>query len=187
MMVSICAIIKEMKNRNGFFNTQFYTIIACKLINDIIFVVTILIFYKLPKWGFYNNFLENNDWTATIFYILAGQQTTFMFLITLLTSVNKFIAVEYPLSYKPYFSKSRMIIILLFFIILSTMIGLGNIFFNATFIKSDFFGYLTPSFKSKSSNYYQIFCQIFLCGSISIATCTLNIKAILTLKKLKKN
>uniref|UniRef100_A0A0N5CI13 Serpentine receptor class gamma n=1 Tax=Strongyloides papillosus TaxID=174720 RepID=A0A0N5CI13_STREA len=186
MTLTTYAIIKEIKNKNAYFNKQFYTIIVCKLTNEIIFVMTIFIFFKLPKWGFYNNFLENNDWTATIFYILAAQQTTFMFLITLLISVNRYIAVKYPLLYKLYFSKAKIVFVLLSFIMLSTMIGLGNIFFDARYKKSDLFGYLTPTLKSKNLIYYQMFGQIFLLGNISIATFAFNVMAILALKKLNK-
>uniref|UniRef100_A0A0N5C026 Serpentine receptor class gamma n=1 Tax=Strongyloides papillosus TaxID=174720 RepID=A0A0N5C026_STREA len=183
MILSIYVIIKEIKNKNVNFNTKFYIMIVCKLINEIIFVITIFIFFKLPKWGFYNNFMENNNWTATTFYILVTQQTTFMFLITLLISINRYIAVKYPLSYKIYFSKSKIFIILLSFIVLSTIIGLGNILFNARYIKSDLYGYFAPSLKSKNEIYYQIFYLIILFGIISIVTCIFNVVAILTMKK----
>uniref|UniRef100_A0A0N5BKX1 Serpentine receptor class gamma n=1 Tax=Strongyloides papillosus TaxID=174720 RepID=A0A0N5BKX1_STREA len=183
MILSIFVIIKEIKNKNVNFNTQFYIIIVCKLTSEIIYIITIFIFMKLPKWGFYKNFLETNDWTATIFYFLAAQQTTFMFLITLLTSINRYIAVKYPLSYNFYFSKLRSTIILLSFITLSTIIGLGNISFEARFDKIDSFDYIIPSFVSENAFYYRIFYQIFLFGILSIATCTFNVVAILTLKK----
>uniref|UniRef100_A0A0N5CAJ1 Serpentine receptor class gamma n=1 Tax=Strongyloides papillosus TaxID=174720 RepID=A0A0N5CAJ1_STREA len=183
MILSIYVMIKEIKNKNVNFNTQFYIIIVCKLINEIIFVITNFIFFKLPKWGFYNSFLENNNWTATTFYILVTQQATFMFLITLLISINRCIAVKYPLLYNSYFSKSKVIFILLSFIILSTIVGLGNILFNARYIKTDPYGYFAPSLISKNEIYYQIFYQMVLFGIISIVTCIFNVVAILTLKK----
>uniref|UniRef100_A0A0N5BXZ7 Serpentine receptor class gamma n=1 Tax=Strongyloides papillosus TaxID=174720 RepID=A0A0N5BXZ7_STREA len=184
MILSIYVIIKEIKNKNVHFNKQFYTIIVCKLTNEIAYTMTVYFLFRFPKWGFYNNFMENNDWTASIFHVLATQQTTFMFFITLLISINRCIAVKYPLSYKLYFSKSKIVfIILLFSIVLSTIIGLGNIFFNPTYKKSDLFGYFIPIFKSKNIIYYQIFYTIFLFGLISIATCTFNVMAILSLKK----
>uniref|UniRef100_A0A0N5BC95 Serpentine receptor class gamma n=1 Tax=Strongyloides papillosus TaxID=174720 RepID=A0A0N5BC95_STREA len=180
-------IIKEIKNKNVNFNKQFYIIIVCKLTNEIIYIITIFTFVKLPKWGFYSNFLENNNWTATTFsYILATQQTTFMFFITLLISINRYIAIKYLLLYKIYFSKSKIVIILLSFIILSTMIGLGNTPFNAKYEKLELYGYFIPIFKSKNVIYYHIFYQIFLFGIIYIATCIFNIMAILTLKKHKQ-
>uniref|UniRef100_A0A0N5BE20 Serpentine receptor class gamma n=1 Tax=Strongyloides papillosus TaxID=174720 RepID=A0A0N5BE20_STREA len=184
MIMSIYVTIKEIRNKNVYFNTQFYIIIVCKLTNEIAFIVTVFIFLKLPKWGFYNNFLRNNNWTATTFYILATQQTTFMFFITLLISINRYIAVKYPLSYKIYFSKSKIVITLLSFIILSTMIELGNIYFDANYKKSYLFVYFVPIFKSKDEIYYQIFYKLFLFGIISIATCIFNLMAILTLKRL---
>uniref|UniRef100_A0A0K0FQW5 Serpentine receptor class gamma n=1 Tax=Strongyloides venezuelensis TaxID=75913 RepID=A0A0K0FQW5_STRVS len=109
-----------------------------------------------------------------------------MFLITLLTSVNRYIAVKYPLLYEHYFSKSKTIVILLTFIILSTIVGLGNIFFNPEFIELDVFDHFVPYFKSKNVIYYQLFYQILLFGIISISTCTFNVMAILTLKKHNK-
>uniref|UniRef100_A0A0N5C5H3 Serpentine receptor class gamma n=1 Tax=Strongyloides papillosus TaxID=174720 RepID=A0A0N5C5H3_STREA len=183
MMLSIYVIIKEIKNKNNHFNKQFYTIIVCKLTNEIFYIITIFTFIKLPKWGFYNDFLENNNWTATIFYVLLAQQTTFMFLITLLISVNRYIAIKYPLSYQIYFSKSKILLTLLTFIILSTIIGVGNILFNARYKKVDLFVYIVPAFKFKNEVYYQHFYKIFLFGIISIATCTFNVMAILILKK----
>uniref|UniRef100_A0A0N5BKS7 Serpentine receptor class gamma n=2 Tax=Strongyloides papillosus TaxID=174720 RepID=A0A0N5BKS7_STREA len=187
MMLSICTIIKEIKNKNINFNTQFYIIIVCKLTNEIVYIMTIFIFIKLPKWGFCNDFLENNGWMATIHFTLLAQETTFMFLITLLISINRYIAVKYPLSYKFYFSKSRTLLTLLSFIILSVIIGLGNILFNAKYVRVDLFDYIVPSFKSKNEIYYQLFYRIFLLGIISVATCTFNVMAILTLKKHNQN
>uniref|UniRef100_A0A0N5B4B5 Serpentine receptor class gamma n=1 Tax=Strongyloides papillosus TaxID=174720 RepID=A0A0N5B4B5_STREA len=183
MILSVYVIITEIKNKNAHLNTQFYSIIVCKLSNEIIYNINVFIFVVLPKWGFYNNFLKNHDWTATLYYVLETQQTTFMFLITLLVSINRYVAVKYPLLYKYYFLKSKIVIILLSFIILSTIIGLGNIFFNAKYMKNNLFDYIIPSFKSENAFYYQIFYQIFLFGIISIATCTFNVIAILTLKK----
>uniref|UniRef100_A0A0N5BZ14 7TM_GPCR_Srx domain-containing protein n=1 Tax=Strongyloides papillosus TaxID=174720 RepID=A0A0N5BZ14_STREA len=145
--------------------------------------MTVYILFRIPRWGFYNNFMKNNIWTATMFHVLATQQTTFMFLITLFISINRCIAVKYPLSYKLYFSKSKIVfIILLFSIVLSTIIGLGTILFNPRYIKSDLYGYLAPSLTSKNEIYYQIFCQVFLSGIIYIATCIFNVMTILTLK-----
>uniref|UniRef100_A0A0N5CGU5 Serpentine receptor class gamma n=1 Tax=Strongyloides papillosus TaxID=174720 RepID=A0A0N5CGU5_STREA len=149
--------------------------------------MTNYIFLVLPRWGFFNNFLKNNNWMATVFYILTPQQTTFMFLITLLISINRYIAVKYPLSYETFFSKSKVVIILLSFVILSTMIGLGNIPFNPSYEIFDLFGYFIPILKSKSVIYYQFFYTIILFGMISIATCTFNVMAILTIKKLNQN
>uniref|UniRef100_A0A0N5B8U8 Serpentine receptor class gamma n=1 Tax=Strongyloides papillosus TaxID=174720 RepID=A0A0N5B8U8_STREA len=186
MVLSIYVIIKEIKNKNVHFNKQFYLIIVCKLSNEIIYNLNVFIFFKLPLWGFYNNLMEKNDWMATLFYILATQQTTFMFLITFLVSINRYIAVKYPLLYKFYFLKSKIVTILLSFTILSTIIGLGNIFFNAKYIKINLFDYIIPLFKSKNAIYYQIFYQIFLFGFISIGTCTFNVIAILALKKHNK-
>uniref|UniRef100_A0A0N5C0C4 Serpentine receptor class gamma n=1 Tax=Strongyloides papillosus TaxID=174720 RepID=A0A0N5C0C4_STREA len=183
MMLTIYVIIKEIKNKNVYFNKQFYTIIVCKLINEIIFIINIYVFTIIPKWGFYNHFLENNNWTAGIFLSLASQQTTFMFFITLLISINRYVAVKYPLSYKIYFSKSKIVVILLSSIMLSTMFGLVNISFKPRYIKYPLYGYIVPYLQSKDVIYYQVFCQIFLFGIISITTCTLNVIAILTLKK----
>uniref|UniRef100_A0A0N5BU92 Serpentine receptor class gamma n=1 Tax=Strongyloides papillosus TaxID=174720 RepID=A0A0N5BU92_STREA len=187
MILSIYIIITEIKNRNAHFNTQFYLIIVCKLSNEIIYNITVFIFVLLPKWGFYKKFLKNHDWTATIYFVLSTQQITFMFFITLIISINRYIAVKYPLLYKFYFLKSKMVIILLSVITLSTIIGLGNIFFEARFDKMDSFDTLIPSLTSESAFYYRIFYQIFLFGIISIATCTFNTMAILTLRKLNKN
>uniref|UniRef100_A0A0K0G634 Serpentine receptor class gamma n=1 Tax=Strongyloides venezuelensis TaxID=75913 RepID=A0A0K0G634_STRVS len=175
MILSVNVIIKEIKNKNVNFNTQFYIIIACKLINEIFYIITIFIFARFPKWGFYNDYLKNNNWTATIFYVLVSQQTTFMFLITLLISINRYIAVKYPLSYKHHFSRSKIVIILVCFIILSTMIGLGNIFFNARYKKSGLYDFFAPYLESKNVVYYRIFCQIFIYGTISIVTCIFNV------------
>uniref|UniRef100_A0A0N5CHK8 Serpentine receptor class gamma n=1 Tax=Strongyloides papillosus TaxID=174720 RepID=A0A0N5CHK8_STREA len=183
MILSIYVIIKEIKNKNVRFNKQFYIIIVCKLVNEIIFIITTFIFYKLPRLGFFNNFFKNNNWTATLSYLLAAQQTTFMFLITLLTSVNRYIAVKYPVSYNLYFSKSKIIMMSLTFIILSTIIGLGNIFFNAEYKEFDLFGYFFPFFISKNVIYYQFFYTIILFGIISIATCIFNAMSIFALKK----
>uniref|UniRef100_A0A0K0F421 Serpentine receptor class gamma n=1 Tax=Strongyloides venezuelensis TaxID=75913 RepID=A0A0K0F421_STRVS len=130
--------------------------------------------------------MENNDWTATTFYVIAAQQTLFMFLITLLISINRYIAVKYPLSYEHHFSKSKIIIILLCFIILSTMIGLGNIFLNPRYKKSGLYDYFIPYLESKNVIYYQIFCHFFIYGTISIATCIFNVMTVLTLKKHNK-
>uniref|UniRef100_A0A0K0G5T2 Serpentine receptor class gamma n=1 Tax=Strongyloides venezuelensis TaxID=75913 RepID=A0A0K0G5T2_STRVS len=144
------------------------------------------VFFILPKWGFYNKFLENHAWTATVFNILATQQTTFMFLITLLISINRYIAVKYPFSYELYFSKPKIVIILLSSIILSLVLGFGNIFFDLRYKKSNFLGYFTPSSKTKNEMYYQIFYLVILFGLISIMTCIFNVMAILTLKKINK-
>uniref|UniRef100_A0A0K0G5I2 Serpentine receptor class gamma n=1 Tax=Strongyloides venezuelensis TaxID=75913 RepID=A0A0K0G5I2_STRVS len=168
MMVSVHIIIKEIKNKNISFNNQFYTIIVCKLTNEIVYILTDFIFIKLPNWGFFNTFLEKNAWIATIFFILAALQIAFLFFTTLLISINRCVAVKYPLSYKIYFSKSKIVIILLSFFILSTMIGFGNIFFNAKYEKFELYGYFVPILKSKNVIYYQIFYRIFLYGLISI-------------------
>uniref|UniRef100_A0A0K0G1I0 Serpentine receptor class gamma n=1 Tax=Strongyloides venezuelensis TaxID=75913 RepID=A0A0K0G1I0_STRVS len=185
MILSVCVIIKEIKNQNDNFNRQFYIIIACKLTNEIAYTTTVYILFRIPRWGFYNDYMENNDWTARIFHVLATQQTTFMFLITFLISINRYIAVKYPFSYELFFSKSKIVIILLFSIVLSTIVGLGNIFFNPKFRKSNLFGYFMPIFMSKDVAYYQIFYTAFLFGLISIATCTFNIMAISTIKNHK--
>uniref|UniRef100_A0A0N5BZ38 Serpentine receptor class gamma n=1 Tax=Strongyloides papillosus TaxID=174720 RepID=A0A0N5BZ38_STREA len=187
MVLSIYVIIKEIKSRNVNFNTQFYIIIVCKLSNEVIYNINIFLFFKLPKWGCFNNFMKENNWMATFFYILATQQIAFIFLITLLISINRYIAVKYPLLYNLYFLKSKIVVILLFFITLSTLIGLGNISFNARFDKFESSDHILPSFQSKNAIYYQIFYQIFLFGIISIATCAFNTMAILTLRKLNKN
>uniref|UniRef100_A0A0N5C2V1 Serpentine receptor class gamma n=1 Tax=Strongyloides papillosus TaxID=174720 RepID=A0A0N5C2V1_STREA len=183
MILSVFVIIKEIKKKNVHFNKQFYIIIVCKLTNEIIFIITLFIFVKLPKWGFVINFWEKNNWTATTLYVLATQQITFMYLITLFLTINRYIAVKYPLLYKLYFSKPKIVIILLSSILFSTIIGLGTILFNPRYIKSNLYGYLAPSLTSKNEIYYQIFCQVFLSGIIYIATCTFNVMAILTLKK----
>uniref|UniRef100_A0A0K0G5I1 Serpentine receptor class gamma n=1 Tax=Strongyloides venezuelensis TaxID=75913 RepID=A0A0K0G5I1_STRVS len=186
MILSIYVIIKEIKYKNNLFNKQFYIIIVFKLTNEIAFNTNMFVFFILPKWGFYNKFLENHAWTATVFNILATQQTTFMFLITLLISINRYIGVKYPFSYELYFSKPKIVIILLSSIILSLVLGFGNIFFDLRYQKSNFFGYFTPSLKTKKELYYQYLYLVILFGLISIITCIFNVMAILTLKKVNK-
>uniref|UniRef100_A0A0N5B930 Serpentine receptor class gamma n=1 Tax=Strongyloides papillosus TaxID=174720 RepID=A0A0N5B930_STREA len=186
MILSIYVILKEIKKKNVHFNNQFYFIIVCKLVNEINFIITQYILFKLPIFGFLNNFLEENDWTARLFFVLAAQQTSFMFLITLLISINRYLAVKYPIKYKRYFSKANMIKILLFFVIISTLVGLGNIFFKAAYGIKHTFDSFVPQFTTKKVVYYKIFYTIFLYGIISIATCIFNIKATLELKKHKQ-
>uniref|UniRef100_A0A0K0G691 Serpentine receptor class gamma n=1 Tax=Strongyloides venezuelensis TaxID=75913 RepID=A0A0K0G691_STRVS len=176
MILSIYVIIKEIKNKNA----------ICKLTNEIFFIITTFIFVRFPKWGFYNDFMEKNDWTATTFYVIGTQQTTFTFLTTLLISINRCIAVKYPLSYKHHFSRSKIIIILLCFIILSTTIGLIHISSNVRYKKTGLYDYFAPYLESKNVIYYQIFYQLFLFGTISIVTCIFNVMAVLTLKKHNK-
>uniref|UniRef100_A0A0K0G682 Serpentine receptor class gamma n=1 Tax=Strongyloides venezuelensis TaxID=75913 RepID=A0A0K0G682_STRVS len=109
-----------------------------------------------------------------------------MFLITLLISINRYTAVKYPVSYSLHFSKSKIVITLLSLIVLSIIVGLVNILFNARYIKTQPYGYCGPSFLTKSEVYYQMFYQMFLFGIISIVTCIFNVLAILTLKKLSQ-
>uniref|UniRef100_A0A0K0G1J8 Serpentine receptor class gamma n=1 Tax=Strongyloides venezuelensis TaxID=75913 RepID=A0A0K0G1J8_STRVS len=130
--------------------------------------------------------MENNNWTATVFYVIVSQQTTFMFLVTLLISINRYIAVKYPLSYKYHFSRSKITIILLCFIILSTMIGLRHISLNAKYKKSGLYDFFTPSLEFENVIYNRIICHFFIYGTISIATCIFNVMAVLTLKKQNK-
>uniref|UniRef100_A0A0N5BV60 Serpentine receptor class gamma n=1 Tax=Strongyloides papillosus TaxID=174720 RepID=A0A0N5BV60_STREA len=186
MILSVHVILKEVKKKNVHFIKSFFFIIVCKLVNEIINIITYYVFIKLPKWGFFNKFLEENDWTARVFFVLAAQQTTFMFLITFSMSINRYVAVKYPLKYKSYFSKSNMIKTLTFFVILSILIGLGNIFFYPVYGKRNFSGEFVPHFTSTKVVYYQIFYAIFLFGTISIGTCIFNVMAILELKKHKK-
>uniref|UniRef100_A0A0K0G617 Serpentine receptor class gamma n=1 Tax=Strongyloides venezuelensis TaxID=75913 RepID=A0A0K0G617_STRVS len=110
-----------------------------------------------------------------------------MFLITLLISINRFIGVQYPTKYQLYFSKLNRIKIIIFFLILSTLIGLGTIAFKPTYRMFEFADAFVPYFTNKNVVYYQIFYTLFLFGTISIATCIFNLKAILELKKHKKN
>uniref|UniRef100_A0A0N5BGP9 Serpentine receptor class gamma n=1 Tax=Strongyloides papillosus TaxID=174720 RepID=A0A0N5BGP9_STREA len=146
-------------------------------------MTTNIIFLKLPKLGFYLKFLEKNNWMADVFYVLFGQETTFMFLITLLFSINRYIAVDYPTKYKHYFSKTNMIKILVIFLFLSASIGIGNFFFHPSYKINNSFGFFVPSFASTNITYYQVFYTICLFGIISITTCILNVKAILRLRE----
>uniref|UniRef100_A0A0N5BJI6 Serpentine receptor class gamma n=1 Tax=Strongyloides papillosus TaxID=174720 RepID=A0A0N5BJI6_STREA len=186
MILSVFVILKEIRRKNVRFNKQFYAIIVCKMVNDICYMITYYTLYKIPQYGFFNEFFKENDYIATLFYVLAALHTTFMFLITLLISINRYVAVKYPTKYEQYFSKSNRIKIIIFFIILSTFIGLGTIPFKAVYRIFNFADLFIPYFRSKNVIYYQIFYTIVLYGTISIATCIFNIKAILELKKLKK-
>uniref|UniRef100_A0A0K0FEB0 Serpentine receptor class gamma n=1 Tax=Strongyloides venezuelensis TaxID=75913 RepID=A0A0K0FEB0_STRVS len=66
------------------------------------------------------------------------------------------------------------------------MIGLGNIFLNPRYKKSGLYDFFTPYLESKNFIYYQIVCQVFIYGTISIVTCIFNVMAVLTLKKHNK-
>uniref|UniRef100_A0A0N5B932 Serpentine receptor class gamma n=1 Tax=Strongyloides papillosus TaxID=174720 RepID=A0A0N5B932_STREA len=185
MILSVYVILKEIRKNNVHLNKQFFLIIVYKLVNEIIFIITYYVLIKLPKFGFFKNFFEENNWVARLFHVLAVQQTIFMFLITLLVSVNRYVAVIYPTKYNYYFSKSNMTKVLVFFIMLSTLIGLGTIPFKPIYGSFDFAGAFIPYFTLKEVIYYQIFYTVFLFGTLSIATCFFNIKAILELKKHK--
>uniref|UniRef100_A0A0K0G5H5 Serpentine receptor class gamma n=1 Tax=Strongyloides venezuelensis TaxID=75913 RepID=A0A0K0G5H5_STRVS len=63
------------------------------------------------------------------------------------------------------------------------MIGLINISLNPRYKKSGLYDFFTPYLESKNVIYYQIFCQFFIYGTISIVTCIFNVMAVLTLKK----
>uniref|UniRef100_A0A0K0EU15 Serpentine receptor class gamma n=1 Tax=Strongyloides venezuelensis TaxID=75913 RepID=A0A0K0EU15_STRVS len=185
MILSVYVISKEIRKKNVHFNKQFYSIIVCKLVNEIFYIITYYLLVKLPKWGLLNNFLEKNNWVAKLFYVLTIQQTTFMFLITFLISINRCVAIKYPAKYKCYFSKSNMITTITLFIMLSTLIGFGSIPLNPAYGLFSFIGIFIPYSTSKNVIYYQMFCYTFFFGTISITTCTLNVLAILELKKHK--
>uniref|UniRef100_A0A0N5B929 Serpentine receptor class gamma n=1 Tax=Strongyloides papillosus TaxID=174720 RepID=A0A0N5B929_STREA len=186
MILSVYLILKEVKKKNVHFNKQFYTLVVFKLLNDVYFIITNYALFKIPRLGFFKNFFEKNDWIAALYYVLSAQQTMFMFLITFLVSINRYVAVKYPTKYQRYFSKSKRIKILIFFIVLSTLIGLGNIPFKPEYRMFDFAGAFIPYFTLKEVIYYQMFYTVFLFGILSIATCIFNAKAIFELRKHKQ-
>uniref|UniRef100_A0A0K0G5B0 Serpentine receptor class gamma n=1 Tax=Strongyloides venezuelensis TaxID=75913 RepID=A0A0K0G5B0_STRVS len=186
MILSVYVIIKEIRRKNVQFKKQFYTLVLCKLSNDVCFIITYYALFKIPRLGYFKTFFEKNDWIAALYVVLAVLQITFMFLITFLVSINRYVAVRYPTKYQRYFSKSNKVTILFFFIILSTLIGLGTIPFKPKYRTFDLVGLFIPYFTLKEVSYYQIFYTIFLYGTLLIATCIFNVMAILELKKHKQ-
>uniref|UniRef100_A0A0K0G618 Serpentine receptor class gamma n=1 Tax=Strongyloides venezuelensis TaxID=75913 RepID=A0A0K0G618_STRVS len=124
---------------------------------------------------------------AYLFYVLAMQQLTFMFLIAFIVSFNRYVSVKHPTQYNSRFSKSNMLKILTFFIIFSTLMGLGCILFKPIYGVSDFSGSFLPYFRSKNVVYYKIFFIPFIFGTVTITTCIFNVMAILELKKYSYN
>uniref|UniRef100_A0A0K0FJH9 Serpentine receptor class gamma n=1 Tax=Strongyloides venezuelensis TaxID=75913 RepID=A0A0K0FJH9_STRVS len=70
---------------------------------------------------------------------------------------------------------------LVLFILLSVLIGIGTIPFQPSYKKFDLVDLFVPYYKNEKFIYYQIFYSIFLFGIIFIAICTFNILVILKL------
>uniref|UniRef100_A0A0N5BP37 Serpentine receptor class gamma n=1 Tax=Strongyloides papillosus TaxID=174720 RepID=A0A0N5BP37_STREA len=186
MILTIFVIMKEIRRKNNYFNRQFYLIIVCKLINDIAYVLTKVIFFKLPKLGYFHAFLLKNNWVAAMYSVLTTMQTTLIYLMTLLISLNRYIALKYPITYKYYFSTSNMTQLLIFCTLLSTLTGIGTAFYPSTYGIQLVAGYFMPFYTNRKVFYYLVVNTIILYGVIFFGTCVFNVLAIVELIKHKK-
>uniref|UniRef100_A0A0K0FTU8 7TM_GPCR_Srx domain-containing protein n=1 Tax=Strongyloides venezuelensis TaxID=75913 RepID=A0A0K0FTU8_STRVS len=121
-----------------------------------------------------NDFHKDNDGLATNYYIILPICHSNIYGVSLLSSLNTFIALFYPLRYKRWFSKKRIVICLIIIFLIGLINGIGMICFHPCYKYSiSIKGYIV-AFKSLDVIYYLMAFSIVINISIVVVSTIMN-------------
>uniref|UniRef100_A0A0N4ZM47 G_PROTEIN_RECEP_F1_2 domain-containing protein n=1 Tax=Parastrongyloides trichosuri TaxID=131310 RepID=A0A0N4ZM47_PARTI len=143
LMLAYKVIKKEITLEN-----TFYILIFWKCIIDILLQVTILFFTGTIKFSYMKPFFEENNWVCAIFYLLSTFCYTATFEITTVMSINRFVAIKYPLKYEKIFTSKNLFLLFLITLATSSFIGIYSYTFECKYFidtKQSYVSYTTDS------------------------------------------
>uniref|UniRef100_A0A0N5CIS5 G_PROTEIN_RECEP_F1_2 domain-containing protein n=1 Tax=Strongyloides papillosus TaxID=174720 RepID=A0A0N5CIS5_STREA len=141
-------------------------------------IILLIIFMLIKRNPVYdNNFFPLILFKSyTIYYnIILGICNIIIYGVSLLSSLNTFIALTYPLRYNIWFSKKRIVICLTIIILVGLIYGIGMICFHPYYKYSKSIKGYIVSFKSLDVTYCALVYAIIVIFPIAILSTIMNI------------
>uniref|UniRef100_A0A0K0G635 Serpentine receptor class gamma n=1 Tax=Strongyloides venezuelensis TaxID=75913 RepID=A0A0K0G635_STRVS len=120
------------------------------------------------------NFYEDKDGIAAYYYFINGLCNTVTYGISLLSSFNTFIALNYPLLFDTWFSKKKISIYLVIIFLVGLIYGIGFIFFYPYYLYVQSLEGYYIKFKSLYVPYYILAYSIIVVYPIAILVVIMN-------------
>uniref|UniRef100_A0A0N5C566 Serpentine receptor class gamma n=1 Tax=Strongyloides papillosus TaxID=174720 RepID=A0A0N5C566_STREA len=169
--------------KNPTYNNHFFLLILFKSYSDIILLLTIFICGRVAKMNIIENLYKDNNGLAVYYYIIIGLCSTVTYGISLLSSLNTFIALNYPFIYDTWFSQKKIAIYLVIIFLVGSIHGIGFIFFCPYyFYFKSLEGYYIK-FKSLYIPYYILAYSIIVVYPIAIIVVIMNTISTIKFKK----
>uniref|UniRef100_A0A0K0E4U3 G-protein coupled receptors family 1 profile domain-containing protein n=1 Tax=Strongyloides stercoralis TaxID=6248 RepID=A0A0K0E4U3_STRER len=142
---------------------------------------------QLPIYGILYNLYIDNSWISSAEYVLGAMFLTSFFTHSLVLSCMRFCAVKFPLKYHKLITIKKIIIVIIGMILFDLSIGVGTLFFPATYEYISETRSLIAKYKTKLAVYYMIFYGLTINGIIIIISFILNVLNWYTIYKKKDN
>uniref|UniRef100_A0A0K0FDH6 G_PROTEIN_RECEP_F1_2 domain-containing protein n=1 Tax=Strongyloides venezuelensis TaxID=75913 RepID=A0A0K0FDH6_STRVS len=167
--------------KNPIFDNKFYPFILYKVYCDLLTELSTLFCDNAARYNIFGDFYKNNDPLAIYYFLVAGLTYTITFEISFILSLNRFIAVVYPLSMNYWFSKSKIKVWVIVTIVIGLFCGISFVYFNPYYNDLKFGSGFILAFRSKSTPYYSIYYTFLVIFPLAVASTVLNI---ITIKKI---
>uniref|UniRef100_A0A0K0F468 Serpentine receptor class gamma n=1 Tax=Strongyloides venezuelensis TaxID=75913 RepID=A0A0K0F468_STRVS len=160
--------------KNPTYNNNFFPLILFKSYSDIILLLTIFICGRVARMNILENFYEDKDGIAAYYYVINALCNTVTYGISLLSSFNTFIALNYPLLYDTWFSKKNILIYLVIIFLVGSIYGIGFIFFYPHYLYVESLEGYYIKFKSLYIPYYILAYSVIVVYPIAILVIIMN-------------
>uniref|UniRef100_A0A0N5BKV9 G_PROTEIN_RECEP_F1_2 domain-containing protein n=1 Tax=Strongyloides papillosus TaxID=174720 RepID=A0A0N5BKV9_STREA len=129
LVIFVIRLTNEMLiKRNPIYNNNFFPLILFKSYSDIILMISMFFCSRAARMNIMGDFYRENDGLAIYYYIILQICHTNIYGISLLSSLNTFIALVYPLKYNIWFSKKKIVICLTITLLFGSVYGIAMTF-----------------------------------------------------------
>uniref|UniRef100_A0A0K0F0J5 G_PROTEIN_RECEP_F1_2 domain-containing protein n=1 Tax=Strongyloides venezuelensis TaxID=75913 RepID=A0A0K0F0J5_STRVS len=180
---TILLTYKIIIKKDSYFNNGFYPLILLKSYADLIDITNSFISIRFPRWNVASQFFLQITWLPYLFYMEICITYNAMLFCSLLTSLNRFVAIKYPLKYGYWFS-SRMLKVYIFI-----TLSIGIIFGCIVLTYHPYYqwsngaqGYFV-SFKNKNVGIFTVCYTFILYLPCAVLAISLNVITAFELKK----
>ncbi|CEF70098.1 G protein-coupled receptor, rhodopsin-like family and GPCR, rhodopsin-like, 7TM domain-containing protein [Strongyloides ratti] len=147
--------------------------------------IVLLFIGRFPKWNIFPEFYKNAHFLAKLLYVVVFGCFSTIVCVCFFISLNRYIATTNPLTYKRFFSKKNILKMIISILLLSSLIGLGKVFFNPCMVPRDIGGYFAVV-RSKTVAYYDLSYTFLIYLPLFLLSLYFNFSTIYYLKKMNK-
>uniref|UniRef100_A0A0N4ZGL4 Serpentine receptor class gamma n=1 Tax=Parastrongyloides trichosuri TaxID=131310 RepID=A0A0N4ZGL4_PARTI len=185
ILLAVYLLVKR-SNKSDIFNKSFVTHFSFNCITDIITALVVFIYRVLPACFSHLFYFEKNEWIKMLFAALLYQSTSLTLVGTSIASLNRYIAISFPLEYVKNWTYKVSICIIIFEVLSVyilygySMSGGGEYaYFNKT--SSYIFKFSSPSQQFVGNIIYTTICLI-----TTLITSISGIFLVIKLKRMEK-
>uniref|UniRef100_A0A0N5B4Q6 G_PROTEIN_RECEP_F1_2 domain-containing protein n=1 Tax=Strongyloides papillosus TaxID=174720 RepID=A0A0N5B4Q6_STREA len=149
LIIFVIRLTNEMIiKRNPIYNNNFFPLILFKSYSDIILMISMFFCSRAARMNIMGDFYKENDGIAIYYYIIFEICYTNIYGVSLLSGLNTFIALVYPLRYNTWFSKKKIVVSLTITFFVGSIYGIAIAFFHPYYRYSESIKGYIITFKS---------------------------------------